>query len=401
MFQKDCLKSGEASYLLAYEKKRMKECAGTLQNLASAFLWEEKEEEKEDNRQNLLWKNRIKESRVLLSDHLKEMANIITTVAEERVQMIRLGERKEKHIAKMLFMEGLILEDFYLIEKSGGRKEVVVNIYQGMHTKKNKIYSVEEVGAFLSVLLNTSLVPAPDTPYFVMETPQYMYFEEETVYTMLTGVARAIKENEKVSGDNYSFFEAGDKNFCGVLSDGMGSGEKACEDSEVVVEMVERFLEAGFSHSLCVQMVNDMLLAGGEGKKISTLDMCSVNLYTGEALFLKAGAAYGILKRDSHVEKIPSVSLPLGVFHEVEMSRYEKKLLEGDTVFLFSDGIVDCFPGEDGEKFLKSILMDIPYKNPTEMANYIMKYVIQAGQGRIKDDMTVLVMSIWENHVKD
>ena len=32
-----------------------------------------------------------------------------------------------------------------------------------------------------------------------------------------------------------------------VLSDGMGSGEKACRDSEFVVDFVEKFLEVGFS----------------------------------------------------------------------------------------------------------------------------------------------------------
>ena len=45
----------------------------------------------------------------------------------------------------------------------------------------------------------------------------------------------------------------------------------------------------------------------------------------------------------------------------------------------------------------KEIIAQIPYRRPTEMAGHIMKHAISASGGKIKDDMTVLVMGIWEN----
>ena len=160
--------------------------------------------------------------------------------------------------------------------------------------------------------------------------------------------------------------------------------------------MAERFLEGGFSASLTAKMINDTILAGAEGKNMSTLDVCSIDLYTGESEFLKVGATYGLVKRDGYVEKIPSISLPLGVFYNLEMNQYKKQLLDGDYIFLFSDGVLDNFSGEEGEEFLKEIVAQIPYRRPMEMAGYIMKHAISSTGGKTKDDMTVLVMGIWE-----
>ena len=73
-------------------------------------------------------------------------------------------------------------------------------------------------------------------------------------------------------------------------------------------------------------------------------------------------------------------------------------LMDGDYLFLFSDGITDSFYTKEGQEFLKQLVEEIPYRRPGEMASYLMKYVIQAAQGRIRDDMTILVIGIWENN---
>lgn len=397
MLGKTLCREDETSYVVQYEKRKIQECADTLYNFANVFLIEEKEEEKENDRQSLFFKKRLVENRVLMADHLKEMAKIMKERAEESIKIIRLGERREKQIAKLLLMEGLILEDIYLLEKGNIRKEVVIRLYQSNTYGKSRFYSTEEVAAFLSVFLNMRLVPAFRTPFFILDKPAEFHFDEDTKYMVLTGFSKAVKEGEKISGDNFSFLETEDRKFYGILSDGMGSGEKACRDSETVIEMAEKFLESGFSKELTAQIINDSFIIQGEGKNMSTLDFCGIDLYTAKAQFLKVGAAYGFLKRDSYVEKIPSISLPLGVFHSMEMNHLEKQLLDGDYIFLFSDGVIDYFFGEEGENFLKELIMEIPYKRPAEMASYIMKHAISAGKGKIKDDMTVLVLGIWEN----
>ena len=133
------------------------------------------------------------------------------------------------------------------MEKEDGRKEVVARIYQNKLPGKNKYYSTEEVAAFLSVIVNMRLIPTIKSPFFITDKAENFRFEEDSKYMVLTGFAKTVKEGERVSGDNYSFFETDDRRFYGVLSDGMGSGERAEEDSGMVLDMAERFLDSGFS----------------------------------------------------------------------------------------------------------------------------------------------------------
>lgn len=388
----------ESSFYIQYEKKKMKECAYTLHNLASTFQIEEKETEEKDRHQ-LFLKKRLKENRILIADHLKEVAEIIEKAVEEKISFVRFSEKKEKQLAKLLLFEGIILEDISLIEKGNGRKEALVRLLQKKLPGKRNYYTVEDIGEFLSVYLGKRWIPAVNSPFFLTGEPQNFSFVEEIEYTVLTGYAKITKEGEKISGDNYAFFESSEKKFYGVLSDGMGSGEKANEDSGVVLEIAERFLEGGFTTNLTAKMINDLLLARGDGKNMSTLDICEIDLYTAKAEFLKVGATYSFIKRDGYVEKIPSISLPLGVFHELEMNQHTKQLLDKDYIFMFSDGILDHFPGEEGEKLLQEMIASIPYKRPHEMAAHLMKLAISASGGSIKDDTTILVMGIWENKV--
>lgn len=110
------------------------------------------------------------------------------------------------------------------------------------------------------------------------------------------------------------FFEADDGNFTIVLSDGMGSGEEACRDSEAVADMTETMLEAGLPLEMAVQLVNSAVASEGKEGNMPTLDLCSVDLYEGSCRFMKTGAAASFIKRGSIVEKIDGGTLPLGAF---------------------------------------------------------------------------------------
>lgn len=256
----------EAFYLLEYEKKRMEDCALSLDSLASAFLIHGQKEGEQEDRQTLLWEKRMEENCQLFSGHLKEMAEMIKNTTKESVRIIRLGKRKEKQIGRMLYLEGLVLDDFYLLEKGNGKREAVVSLHLAHSMKKSVVCSAEEVAGFLSVLLETKLISTGRPPFFVTRDVQTMYFQEESRFMVLTGFARAVKEKERISGDNHSFFEASEGEFYALLSDGMGSGSKACADSELVLNMAEKFLASGFSEELAMQLINDALIMGGENK---------------------------------------------------------------------------------------------------------------------------------------
>lgn len=412
----------KSAYLLEYGRRRIKTCADTFESLAYVFGsrrgnegWENliphtsKEalageaggstEEAERtvlpvlDRQKCLVQKKLAENRELLAENLKEMAALMNGVAEATVRLMKLGGKKQKEIVHALAGEGLAIEDICLIQKPCGRVEVSVTL----HTKTNKTVTVEEVAGYFSVLLDMHLTPCRKNPFFIGQETQEVLLEEETAYCYMTGVARAIKEGETVSGDNYSFLEMGDGLVAMLLSDGMGSGPQANQDSLLIVELLEQMLEAGLGMDMAVQMMNSLVATDVREDNMSTLDICLLDLHDGSCCFSKAGAASSFLKHGASVERIPSVTLPLGVFSQIETEETERLLADGDMVILVSDGVLEDWPGGEGEFFFREKIAALHPSSPVEMANQLLKYVIEQCRGSIRDDMTILVAGVWEN----
>lgn len=391
----------ESLYLLEYEKQRIETCAKSFEELAKVFVYlPEKEEGKElpegiegTDRKTVLWKKRLMENRELFADNLKEMASIMGQVAKKDVRAVRFCEKKRKQMIHILEEEGLLVSDLYRLEREKGSTLIAIHVA----CKKNVQCTSEELAGYLSVLLNKHLQPTVGTPFYIAQESAILYFEEEAILSVLSGYAKAVKESEKVSGDNFSFFETKTGYYMAVLSDGMGSGEKACADSEIVVDMAEKLMDAGFSVETTVRMINDALLAGAENSNMSTLDFCGVDLYEGMATFVKIGSACTFIKNKENVEKLNSTSLPLGVFHKQDIEVLERRVDDGDYIIMLSDGVMDCVSREKGEDYLEELISQIGCERPNEIAGCIMKYVLNLSKGRIRDDMTVLVMGFWEN----
>ena len=383
------------SILPEYGRRKLLTYADSIRELADSFKETEQIQRdggKNQDRRDYVWQKRLNENKELMVTHLEEMAQIMLSLAEETRRCIPMGERRFKQIAHALRELGIQIKNLYLIENEMGHMEVSLT----MKNMRADTLSSEEIGDLLSVLLNMHLVSAGDNAFFIGEEWQTYYFVQEAKFHVLTGVAKAVKETEKISGDNYAFFEGNAGNLTAVLSDGMGSGEKACTDSTMVVELMQKFLEAGFQMEVAIQMINSALLAGGENANMSTLDLCSLDLYNGECRFVKVGSACSYIKRQHLVDRISSGNLPLGIFQKPDTEAVGRTLMDGDYVIMVSDGILDALSQGIGEDMLSELIGGSSLENPGEMANAILNFCIHQCRGHIRDDMTVLVIGIWK-----
>lgn len=383
------------SILPEYGRRKLLTYADSIRELADSFKETEQIQRdggKNQDRRDYVWQKRLNENKELMVTHLEEMAQIMLSLAEETRRCIPMGERRFKQIAHALREVGIQIKNLYLIENEMGHMEVSLT----MKNMRADTLSSEEIGDLLSVLLNMHLVSAGDNAFFIGEEWQTYYFVQEAKFHVLTGVAKAVKETEKISGDNYAFFEGNAGNLTAVLSDGMGSGEKACTDSTMVVELMQKFLEAGFQMEVAIQMINSALLAGGENANMSTLDLCSLDLYNGECRFVKVGSACSYIKRQHLVDRISSGNLPLGIFQKPDTEAVGRILMDGDYVIMVSDGILDALSQGIGEDMLSELIGGSSLENPGEMANAILNFCIHQCRGHIRDDMTVLVIGIWK-----
>lgn len=385
------------SILPEYGRRKLLSYADSIRELAESYQENDMQQrqvckKEEVDRKDFIWQKRFLENKDLMATHLQEMAQIMTSLAEESRRCIPMGERRFKQIAHALREVDIQLKKLYLIENEEGHMEVSLTI---KNTKQNSM-SAEEIGDLLSVLLNLRLSGAADNSFFVGEQWQTFYYMEEAGYHVLTGVAKAVKETERISGDNYTFFEKNPGNLTALLSDGMGSGDKACTDSTLVVELMQKFLEAGFQVETAIQMINSVLVADGENSNMSTLDLCSLNLYSGECRFVKVGSACSYIKRQHLVDRISSGNLPLGIFQKPDMETVGRKLMDGDYIIMISDGILDALSQGIGEDMLSEFIGSTNLENPGEIANAILNFSIHQCRGHIRDDMTVLVIGIWK-----
>lgn len=385
-----------------YGRQKLLSCAESFRDLAELFEdgHDEAAGDEPADRQEYLCKRRMQENQGLIAEHLKEMSHILATVAKETCRCHPMGERRFRQMTLLLKDSGILLRNYLELEHEDGRREISLTLRQAGKRRSRmgemEHISTEDVADYLSVAMNRRLCMAKNTPPYLTEDYNTYYFLEEPPYHLLTGFARAVKESEKVSGDSYSFCEVDTGRLLMLLSDGVGSGEDARRESERVIEMMERFLEAGFGKETAVQMVNGALVTSGQEQAMSTLDICDIDLYTGNCEFVKMGAACTYIKRGRLVDRLSAQSLPLGVFGEMSLEIQTRTLLSGDYVIMLSDGVLEALSEGIGEQVLPEIIGRIEYQNPGEIANQILAYAIGQSRGRIRDDMTVLVAGIWD-----
>ena len=162
-----------------------------------------------------------------------------------------------------------------------------------------------------------------------------------------------------------------------------------------MVELLEQFVTSGFSRETAVRMVNSALILQRKGGMFSSLDVCSLDLYTGVCEFLKAGAATTFIRRGNWVEAITSTSMAAGLMQKLEFEKTTKKLYDGDYLVMVTDGVLDAFGDEPGEEILKEMILQAQDQMPKELGRHLLEKTLQYADYRAKDDMTVLVAGIW------
>ncbi|MBE5884681.1 MAG: hypothetical protein E7291_09790 [Lachnospiraceae bacterium] len=346
-----------------------------------------------EDRQGVLEAWKSWENRQVISTNLKEVAQIMTQVAMEELWYQPLEDRKRRLLHHALRTEGIYAENICYLPNEKGRKAIGMTLF----TDKKGGIPATEISDMLSVILKQQFQTSVTSPYLVDQNRRSFVFVEEARYIALTGFSKAVKESETISGDNYSVIESEKGKMTILLSDGTGSGEQANADSGKVLDLMEKMLEAGFSTEAAVNMVNAAMFATGEEYNHPTLDICTLDLYQGHCDICKVGGAATFIKREQQVEEISGGTLPLGIFQNVQVQTLHRQLEDGDYLIFMTDGVLDALEGNDCEALMQEAIRGINERNPQEIAERLIQQVLCHCGGRILDDMTILVVGIWEN----
>lgn len=371
-------------------KQKLIMYANSFRNLARTYNDMDKGIKENESRQEYIVKQKLYENREVLADHINELADVLCSVADENIIVKELTSKQSRVLMHSLKSNRILMEKFCYTEAESGTVQISVNLaYIGKGS-----FSTAKVGKIFSAVLNREVVPQESAPLYIMEDFSQFSFVLKPSFALQTGVARAVKETEKLSGDSYGFCEDEKGRFAILLSDGMGSGDKAMADSELVIELSEKFLEAGYPLEKTMKLINSALVSGIENKNMSTLDICDINLHTGDCSFAKVGATVSFIKRDNFVDKIVAGNLPLGIFVDMEPDIIRRSLTSGDYIIMLSDGVLEGLGQVIGEDGLYDFLCAMDSLPAKEMANHLLNYVIRVCNGKIRDDMTILVAKV-------
>lgn len=346
----------------------------------------------EKARLNMAWYNRLQENREVIAQQLDAMAYIMEDCAKENED---ISKQEGKFLANVKYYcreKGIVLSQIKMMQTANGKKQLLLQC----KVKQQHCIPVREMAKQFSGIGAERFVSGQDNPALLGNEEVLLTFVEDCRYTVYHGIARMVKEGEQLSGDNFSFLSLRDGRFVMSLSDGMGSGAVACKESEMVIDLLEKFLEAGFYPDASIRMMNSAMVTHGENNLFSTVDVAEMQLDTGKCQLYKVGAAPTFVKHGSHVAKIVCENPPIGLFSKMEIQTADVTLKHGDFIIMVSDGVLDYLHVEQPEETLKEILNTIDTTNAKQMARQILEYILLYTGGAVRDDMTVLVAGIWE-----
>ena len=219
-----------------------------------------------------------------------------------------------------------------------------------------------------------------------------LYFTRKPRFEAHTGVSCCAGSAGEICGDSHLLRMLNPSRLAVMLSDGMGSGEAAAQESAETLRLLWRFLHAGLSRPLAIETVNrHMLMRTGE-EIYATMDLCIIDLNTGTAEFTKLAACHTLVLRGSEVLRIDGGNLPLGILEGVQPSVQKLRLKAGDTIIMASDGVLDACDAPFINRFLRSHAASDPNLIAEEM---VREAALRRSGGR-RDDMTCICLRISE-----
>lgn len=343
---------------------------------------------------NLVWKNRVGESRGLMSQQLDGLSRVIANLANEIDYDVKFKGDLEDQLLVELDKAGVKANDTVIFQNKWGKNEVTI-FHKGCGGTRNCINTIEKVTT--GVLGRKMIKESSECVQNHKTGICTLKLVEEEAFRVTTGVAKLGKYEASVSGDNYTFMNTGDGKYIVALSDGMGSGQKADCQSRAAISLLEQFMETGFDKDTAIKLINSILVLKSDDDSFATIDLSAIDLYDGKVEFVKIGAVSTYIKRPQRVETVKTVSLPAGILSDIETEMICKNVNSGDFIIMVSDGIIDSFKeDEGGEKSLVNYIDEIENINPQGIADTILNKAYSNSGNKAIDDMTVLVAKVWK-----
>ncbi len=212
---------------------------------------------------------------------------------------------------------------------------------------------------------------------------------ELPAFRVKIGCAQHVCGNGQLCGDSWDSFSDGDGRQVALVCDGMGTGGRAAVDGAMASGIMGRLVRAGIGFDAALKIVNSALLVKSGDESLSTLDLVSLDLFSGSAEFLKAGAPVSVIRKSGHAILVDTPSLPVGILNDTSFAKFSETVAAGDLILLMSDGALSS-----GSDWICTETEKWDGRIPQELAESIVSQAIAKRRDGHDDDITVLAMLV-------
>lgn len=346
----------------------------------------------EDYKRDHSWNMKLLEQRQLLAEQVENLGQVVNQLAREIDKRPIFNEQLENLLIKELKNKKIHVVELLVVELADGM-EIFVEVDTSQNPNSPYLSKLEEL---ISNALGFPVVAATSYGNILDDIKSYRFIRANR-YSTLTKVLSQSNSENLISGDSYTYGQYDNVSFM-AISDGMGIGKKANEESQIAIDLLEKLMETRMDKSIIIKTINSILKGRTDNEIFTTLDLAFIDLYTGKLQSIKNGSPTTFIKRADGVSLINNRSLPLGILENVDLDVYEEELEDGDIVIMMSDGILESNRNvKDSESWMKDIIASIDSWNPQAIAKEIMEIAEFVSGNGIRDDMTIMATKIWRN----
>ncbi len=348
----------------------------------------------ERERISRMWQNKYNKTGAVMKCYIESISELLFQLSQSFRTDLSYDNELSLKLSDRLREYNLPIKNLSAGKTSCGRPEILVTLKSSDCTKRCTDKIIEVVNSVVpqKIMKDSGIVVFNKNK---KDLVTLRLIGENTLHVGIK-IMREPKKGEKVSGDSHTFSRMKDGTYLLALSDGMGSGYAASEESAASLDLFRDFISSGFSKPAAVKLINTCLEWGSEADSFATLDVCIIDLYSGDASFVKTGACPSYVLRKEKVEVIEADALPVGIVEDIEPQIIEYKFKKNDTLIMVTDGVTDSFGHlrDSSDTFIRLIESNSDLSYP-RLCEVIFDKVKQNYRGNNSDDITIMVARIY------
>jgi PAS domain S-box-containing protein len=210
-------------------------------------------------------------------------------------------------------------------------------------------------------------------------------------------VAAYYQPAREVGGDFYDFLRLQDGRLGLVMGDATGKGMPAALVMAAARSMLRAVAQSSDSPGEVLKRANEALVADIPPNMFVTCFYAVLDPETGRLRYANAGHDLPYLRHDGDIEELRARGMPLGLMPGMGYEQKELVLEAGNSVFFYSDGLVEAHDRE-GKMFgfprLRRLIAASSVGSGEELVNFLLEELYSfAGEGwEQEDDITLTTL---------